>query len=168
MERQCAAEGVVGDEEQPQPEKAQSDPDPATNTSSSREEPQPTRTAFKTPRGHGATPASPPSRPDGSHQGKPKTPAGEEECPPTRQRRGAVAGRGRWGRRAFFGCVVCMLFFLLNDTIELLFLLPIKKTNPPARPLFFFLKVKARALLCHIRKQAIRYIVVITYDINKL
>jgi hypothetical protein len=111
MERQCAAEGVVGDEEQPQPEKAQSDPDPATNTSSSREEPQPTRTAFKTPRGHEATPASPPSRPDGSHQGKPKTPAGEQECPPTRQRRGAVAGRGRWGPRAFFGCVVCMLFF---------------------------------------------------------
>jgi hypothetical protein len=59
-----------------------------------------------------------------------------------------------------------MLFFLLNDTIELLFLLPIKKTNPPARPLFF--KVKAGALLCHIKKQAIRYIVVITYNINKL
>jgi hypothetical protein len=38
----------------------------------------------------------PPSRPDGRHQGELKTPAGEKECPPTRQRRGAVAGRGRW------------------------------------------------------------------------
>jgi hypothetical protein len=50
------------------------------------------------PRAHGATPDSPPSRPDGRHQREPKTPAGEVECPPTHQRRGAVAGRGRWPR----------------------------------------------------------------------